>query len=86
MLVRMADWEEVRGQFTESEKESLRQATTGEVICPRGLVVDLEVLSSDLRKKLLALLPPKRLVPPGCPPKANRGFMKKGRGDETVSG
>jgi hypothetical protein len=42
MLLRMSDWEAIRGEFTAAEKRVLNEAITGEVICPRGCTLDLE--------------------------------------------
>ena len=42
MLLRMSDWERIRENFTEMEKKLLNEAISGEVICPRGCIVDEE--------------------------------------------
>ena len=42
MLLRMSEWESIRERFTEAEKRVLNDAITGEVLCPRGCLVDEE--------------------------------------------
>lgn len=46
MLVKMADWEKIRGEFTEMEKTLLNEAINGEVICPRAVSIDEEKMGS----------------------------------------
>jgi hypothetical protein len=45
-------WNEVRQHFTEEEKVALRNAATGEVLFPRGAVIDAEKLEPHLRAKV----------------------------------
>jgi hypothetical protein len=52
MLIREADWNNVRDLFTEPEKEELRAAITGEVICPPGWTIDRAKLRPALLDKL----------------------------------
>ena len=52
ILVREASWEQIRTMFTEEEKQSLREAKEGEVICPRGWVLNEDKLSEDLRFRI----------------------------------
>lgn len=52
MLVRTSTWDRVRSQFTDAEKAALNAAFTGQVICPRGVTVDENQLSPELRDKL----------------------------------
>lgn len=56
MTVRESEWEKVRTQFTESEKEHLRMNMAGETICPRGWVVNENELPKELKIKLLRVL------------------------------
>lgn len=53
MLVRMNEWEKIRTDFNADEKTSLNAAITGEVICPRGITIDLMKLSNALKAKLV---------------------------------
>ena len=64
MLVRMDDWVEIRGAFSQEEKELLNRAVTGEAICPRGLILDRDALPPDLVTKLTASLPQRRSASP----------------------
>lgn len=52
MIIRASVWVKVRDSFTEQEKADLRAAKTGDTICPRGAVLDLNMLSPDLKEKL----------------------------------
>lgn len=52
MLIRMNRWEQVRQHFSEDEKRALNAAKTGEVICPRGIMIDEEALRPALRQKV----------------------------------
>jgi hypothetical protein len=54
MLITDSTWERIREQFSEDEKKALRCHVTGETICPRGIVVDEDALSAELRDKLIA--------------------------------
>lgn len=56
MLLRMADWERIREQFSEEEKGKLNEAITGETICPRGCVVDEAQLGDGLTNKVRMLV------------------------------
>jgi hypothetical protein len=61
MLVRDKDWELIRTQFTEEEKAQLREAVTGEVICPQGWTIDPDQIPEPLRTKhakALLTIPP----------------------------
>ena len=55
MLIRMDDWERIRGNFSEEEKSILNANITGETICPRGIVID-EVKAGEVAKKILNLV------------------------------
>jgi hypothetical protein len=55
MIIRHEDWKRISGHFTEVEKARLREAVTGETICPRGCTVD-EGQVSDLLSKIRKLL------------------------------
>jgi hypothetical protein len=52
MIIRESVWEKIRSQFTESEKEHLRMNTVGEVVCPRGWVIDEDQLPKELKRKI----------------------------------
>jgi hypothetical protein len=45
-------WNTIRDNFTEEEKQSFREAVTGESICPKGVSVELSKLPIELRDKL----------------------------------
>lgn len=52
MLLRESDWNAIRNQFTDEEKDKIRHAITGEVICPRGWTVDTERLPVNIQSRL----------------------------------
>jgi hypothetical protein len=56
MFIRDSKWKTIRDQFTESEKEQLRSAVEGEVICPRGFLLNVDRLSEELKSKAQSLL------------------------------
>jgi hypothetical protein len=43
MLLRVleTEWERVREQFTDEEKRALRRAIEGEMICPKGVIINI---------------------------------------------
>lgn len=49
MLLTDKVWNKIRHQFSEDDKVELRKATTGEVICPRGVTIDTEKLNTHLK-------------------------------------
>jgi hypothetical protein len=51
----MDDWNRIRRHFSEAEKDTLNNAITGEVICPRGCVID-ETKAVEVTKKVTRLL------------------------------
>jgi hypothetical protein len=53
MIIRLAICEKIRDLFTESEKDLLNGAITGQAICPRGPIIDETRLPDQLREKLL---------------------------------
>lgn len=55
MYLRLTEWLRIRENFTEAEKRILNEAVTGEVLCPRGAIVD-EVKAGEVAKKIRALL------------------------------
>ncbi len=55
-LIRDSIWEKIRGQFSEAEKVSLRLAVTGQAICPKGIIIDTDILDAVLRDKLTAAM------------------------------
>jgi hypothetical protein len=52
MLIRDSEWQEIRLRFSEQEKAELREAVTGETICPRGFNIDPDELDADMHRKL----------------------------------
>jgi hypothetical protein len=52
VLVLLARWTAVRGRFTAEERTRLNQAIIGQVICPRGVVLDTKALPTELTEKL----------------------------------
>lgn len=59
LLVLQRDWELVRHEFTQMEKDLLNNANVGEVICPRGICIDLDQVGNPgvKLKKLIEDLP-----------------------------
>jgi hypothetical protein len=53
MLIRDVTWSLIREAFTEAEKVELRQAVTGEAICPKGVMVAPDLLDRALLLKLM---------------------------------
>jgi len=51
-LLIMDTWNHIRFDFTEEEKAKLNAAIIGETICPKGCVLDLTKLGTDLETKL----------------------------------
>jgi hypothetical protein len=56
MLIQDDRWKVVREQFSEEEKIELRQAVTGETICPRGFYIDETKLNPQLNAKVAKVL------------------------------
>ena len=52
MLLRMKVWEAIRNHFVQWEKDQLNAAISGETICPKGIVIDEQVLPEVLNAKL----------------------------------
>lgn len=52
MLIRDTTWERIRDKFSEREKIELRKAVTGEVICPRGFILEPTKLDVALEFKI----------------------------------
>jgi len=52
------EWEPIRDQFSEEEKQTLRNAIVGQVLCPPMVHVDTDLLSYSLARKLKAALAP----------------------------
>ena len=52
MILIEARWKEIREMFSEEDKTAIRVAITGEVICPRGWVVDTDKLAPGLLELL----------------------------------
>jgi phage gp29-like protein len=55
MLLRERDWEWMRLNFTEEEKQELRAAVTGESICPRGWIID-QSRCREVAKRIIGFL------------------------------
>lgn len=57
MLIWSAEWDKIRGGYTEGEKNELRAALNGEIICPPAFSIDeskvrvelLDTLKNDLK-------------------------------------
>lgn len=62
MLIQISEWEKIRDQFSQEEKDALNLAVTGESICPRGLNIDTRKLTFAIGAKLVRLLPVKKLA------------------------
>jgi len=56
MFVRNATWQKIRDEFTEQEKEALRAAERGQILCPPGVTVNPDLLDRKLAAKLATLL------------------------------
>lgn len=56
MTIFYKTWLKHTQEFSNEEKESLNKAITGEIICPRGIVVDETKLSYELKSKISKLL------------------------------
>lgn len=52
ILISDAVWNAIRHQFTEAEKSEIRGAICGEVICPKGIVIDRDKLNSSLSARI----------------------------------
>jgi hypothetical protein len=55
MLLTMDDWNSIRENFSEEEKAALNAAIQGEVLCPRGCIVN-ESLAGPVALKVKELL------------------------------
>jgi hypothetical protein len=54
VLIRDSIWEKIREQFSEDEKLNLRQAMIGQAICPKGVIIDPDILDVALEFKITA--------------------------------
>lgn len=61
MFLQMTRWEEIRDQFSKEEKTCLNAAITGEVLCPKGCIVDNAQLGEKLELKLRSAIEKKSL-------------------------
>lgn len=52
MIITDRTWARIRERFTEEDKQKLRDAYLGEVICPKGIVIDEANLDSDLAARV----------------------------------
>lgn len=52
MLLRMKVWEAIRVRFVQWEKDQLNAAIVGETICPKGLIINDQVLPESITAKL----------------------------------
>jgi hypothetical protein len=62
MLILNVEWDAIRASFTEEEKVALREAVTGQIVCPASVMIEENRLSPALYAKLdaqLATLRPK---------------------------
>jgi hypothetical protein len=55
MIIRQSIWEQIRDEFTSDEKAAMSRAFRGEMICPRGFIVNPDALEAALREKLIWL-------------------------------
>ena len=56
MLIKMSDWQIIRNNFLDEEKEDeLNAAIVGEVLCPRGVIVD-EEKSKEVCRRVRAMV------------------------------
>jgi hypothetical protein len=52
MLVHQTTWDKIREHFSSEEKLEMREAVSGETVCPPGVILDGSKLSLELRAKL----------------------------------
>lgn len=52
MILSDRTWARIRERFSEEEKQALRDAYLGEVICPKGIVIDEAKLDSELAARV----------------------------------
>jgi hypothetical protein len=52
MLVTMKRWNNIRYLFEQWEKDQLNAAISGETICPKGIVINEQVLPESINSKL----------------------------------
>lgn len=52
MLLQMAQWEKIRCHFSEEEKDKLNAAIDGQVLCPKGCILNESKLGEGLKEKL----------------------------------
>lgn len=53
MILKHCDWQSIREQFTEDERDAIREHIDGQVVCPRGWSLDTQPMNGDLRVKLM---------------------------------
>jgi hypothetical protein len=46
-------WDQVRHKFSEQEKDALRAAAIGTLVCPKGVVINPKLLKPELLGKFL---------------------------------
>jgi hypothetical protein len=56
MIIRQSIWEQIRDEFTSDEKAAMSRAFRGEMICPRGFILNPEELGAPLKEKLEQLM------------------------------
>ncbi len=56
LTIFMDRWAKIRAHFTAEERAKLNGAVCGEIICPKGAVVDVYHLGVELTRKLRAAL------------------------------
>lgn len=52
LLITEVAWDAIRDDFSEDEKQQLRDAAIGTTVCPRGTFVDEDRLGAEMRAKL----------------------------------
>lgn len=50
-FIRFSEWLEKRGRFSAAEMDTLNNAIVGEIICPRGMVVEVTVETRALLER-----------------------------------
>lgn len=62
MLITMRRWEAIRHKFVQWEKDQINAAISGETICPKGIVIDEQVLPESINAKLKFALEQERRI------------------------
>lgn len=56
MLLRNVHWNSIRDRFSDNEKEIINSAIMGAAICPKGVILDEDILGPELLAKLKSAL------------------------------